>query len=202
MLIRNINGIYTLRYIHKPLPTIRKMYTEKVILATNEVADLFISKVITFLTESDFKVAFSNKIKEKFDANITVNTETPWYDTYETHKTYYVDITAFDQNKLQITYDPELNRKGYKYEDEALAVELKYFRYESDINEISKDFKKISLLINAPKNECFIIASARTKDIYKNAKEYMNWQMDLYRKEYKDRVKIYLIGPEEMIEIE
>ncbi len=63
------------------------MYTNKVILATNEIADLFISKSITFLTESDFKVAFSNKIKEKFDGNITVNTESPWYDTYTRNET-------------------------------------------------------------------------------------------------------------------
>ncbi|MFI8380151.1 hypothetical protein [Leeuwenhoekiella sp. NPDC079379] len=178
------------------------MFTEKVIIAKDEVAELFILKEITFLTESDFKVAFSNKIKEKFDSNITVNTESPWYDTYETNKTYYVDVTAFDKDKLQITYDPELNRKGYKYDDEALVIELKYFRYPTDIPKIAKDFAKTRLLIKAPKNECFIIASARTEEIFESANEFMNEQLDIYRKEYNKRVKIYLIGPKKVIEFE
>jgi len=177
------------------------MYTKKAILATKEVANLFISNKLKFLTESDFKVSLSNKLKEKFDENITVNTESPWYDTYETQKSYFVDVTAYDENKLQITYDPKLNRKGYKYEDEALAVELKYFRYESDISEISKDFEKTRLLIKAPKNECFIIAFARTEEIFKNATDYMNCQLDLYREKYSNRVKIFLIGPEEITEL-
>ncbi|MEX0662954.1 MAG: hypothetical protein WEA58_02120 [Balneolaceae bacterium] len=177
------------------------MFTDKVIEATNEVAELFISKTAIFLTESDFKVAMSNKIREKFDKNITVNTESPWYDNYITNKTYFVDITAFDQNKLQITYDPTLNRKGYKYDDEALAVELKYFRFERDINEVSKDFDKTRLLIKSPKNECFIIASARTIEIFDKANDFMQSQLNLYEEEFKGRIKVFLIGPEQIIDL-
>lgn len=117
-------------------------------------------------------------------------------------QTYFVDITAFDQNKLQVTYDPRLNRKGYKYDDEALAVELKYFRYKEDIPEISKDFAKVKLLIRAPKNECFIIAAARTEDIFMEAKEFMDKQVAVYRSEFESRVVVFLVGPSELIKIE
>lgn len=177
------------------------MYTKKVREATVEIATMFINNEITFLTESDFKVALANQIKNKFKDNITINTESPWYDTYVTNRTYYVDITAFDQTKLQITYNPTLNRKGYKYEDEALATELKYFRYKEDIKEIEKDFIKTRLLVKAPKNECFIIALARTNEIFEEAKNFMEIQMNTYRAEYENRAVIYLLGPEEIIEI-
>lgn len=178
------------------------MFTEKVIEATKDIANGFKEGKIIFLTESDLKTALSNQIRNKFEDNITINTESPWYDTYVTNNTYYIDITAFDKDKLQITYDPKLNRKGYKYEDEALAMELKYFRYNADIDEIAKDFYKVSLLINAPKNECFIVAGARTPEIFEQAKIFMESQLNIYRTEYSGKVKIYLFGTDEIIEFE
>ncbi|MBN1968702.1 MAG: hypothetical protein JW870_05000 [Candidatus Delongbacteria bacterium] len=177
------------------------MFFEKVIESVNEIAKKYSEQEVTFLTESDFKVHLSNLIGSKFSDNITVNTESPWYDTYITNKTYYIDITAFDKNKLQITYDPNLNRKGYKYDDEALAIELKYFRHKDDINEIIKDFDKCNLLVKAPKNECFIIAMARTEELSSEANKVMETQMEKYRNEYGDRVKVYLISPSQLIEI-
>jgi hypothetical protein len=177
------------------------MFFEKVIESVNEIATKYSKQEVTFLTESDFKVHLSNTIGNKFGNNITVNTESPWYDTYVTNKTYYIDITAFDRNKLQVTYDPNLNRKGYKYDDEALAVELKYFRHKDDINEIIKDFDKCNLLVKAPKNECFIIAMARTEELSIEASKVMETQMEKYRNEYRDRVKVYLISPSELTEI-
>jgi len=178
------------------------MYSKSVIESIKEISEKYINNKITILTESDFKVLLTNQIRGKFSNNITVNTESPWYDTYESNKTYYVDITAFDQLKLQITYNPKLNRKGYKYEDEALAIELKYFRYKEDIKEIAKDFSKTRLLIKAPKNECFIIALARNIEIFDESKIFMEKQMIKYRNEFTKRgVLVYLIGPEKIIEI-
>lgn len=177
------------------------MYTEQVKEATNEIFTKYIKNEIIFLTESDFKVALTYQIRDKFGKDVTINTESPWYDTYETNKIYYVDITAFDSNKLQLTYDPQLNRKGYKYKDEALVIELKYFRYTDDVKEIEKDFGKTRLLIKAPKNECFIIAVARTTEIFDEAKTFMDNQMNMYRSEYGNRVVVYLMGPEKIIEL-
>jgi hypothetical protein len=177
------------------------MFTESVLKATKEVAANFISGKVIFLTESDFKTALSSSLTANLEANMTVNTESPWYDTYTTNSTYYIDITAYITDKLQITYDPTLNRKGYKYEDEALAVELKYFRYVSDIQGIADDFHKVSLLIKNPKNECFIVAAARTNEIFNLSKTFINNQFEYYRVEYNSKVKIILIGPNEMIEL-
>jgi hypothetical protein len=177
------------------------MWTNKVKEATYEIAEVFQAKQLILLTESDLKTSLANKIKEKLSDNISINTESPWYDTYETNSTYFIDITAFDKDKLKVTYDPTTNRKGYKYDDEALAIELKYFRYKSDIEEIAKDFSKIRLLIKAPKNNCFIIASSRTTELFDAAKIYMESQMNDFRSEFNDRVKVYLFGPEKTIEI-
>lgn len=177
------------------------MWTSKVIEATQELASSFQSKELILLTESDLKTTLANRIKEKLSENISVNTESPWYDTYETNSTYFIDITAFDKDKLKVTYDAATNRKGYKYDDEALVIELKYFRYKEDIEEIAKDFSKMRLLIKAPKNDCFIIASARTTELFDAAKVYMENQMDDYRAEFNDRVIVYLFGPEFTIEI-
>ena len=58
------------------------MYTEKVVEAIKVIAEKFITKKIPFLTESDFKVALCNQIRNKFDNKITVNTESSWHDTY------------------------------------------------------------------------------------------------------------------------
>lgn len=177
------------------------MWTTQVIESTKEIAESFKRGQLILLTESDLKTSLSNKISEKLSDNITVNTESPWYDTYETNSTYFVDITAFDRDKLKITYDPSTNRKGYKYDDEALAIELKYFRYKADIEEIAGDFSKMRLLIKAPKNDCFIIASARTTELFDSAKIFMENQMNTYRNEYSDRVKVYLFDTEKIIEI-
>lgn len=177
------------------------MWTSKVIEATKEIASSFQAKQLILLTESDLKTTLANRIKEKLSENISVNTESPWYDTYETNSTYFIDITAFDKNKLKVTYDASTNRKGYKYDDEALAIELKYFRYKEDIEEIAKDFSKMRLLIKAPKNDCFIIASSRTTELFDAAKVYMENQMNDCRTEFNDRVKVYLFGPESTIEI-
>ena len=177
------------------------MFTENTILAVEEVAQKFRNNEIIFLTESDFKLAIANTISLKIDnSDITINTESPWYDTYITKKSYYVDVTAFDKTKLQITYDPVLNRKGYKYDDEALAMELKYFRHNDDVGEIAKDFYKMTLLIQAPNNECFIVAGARTDELFERGKNFMKSQLDIYRTEYSNRVKIYLFGPKSLIE--
>ena len=178
------------------------MWIKQVIEATNQIANSFITGQLIMLTESDLKTSLSNKIREKLTDNITINTESPWYDTYETNSTYYIDITAFDRDKLKVTYDQTTNRKGYKYDDEALAIELKYFRHKDDIEEISKDFSKMRLLINAPKNDCFIIAAARTKELFTIAKGFMENQMNIYRDDYQNRVKVYLFDTEQIIEIE
>lgn len=177
------------------------MWTNQVIEAIKEIANEYQKKKLILLTESDFKTSLSNRIREKVSSNITVNTESPWYDTYETNSTYYIDITAFDRKKLNLTYDPTTNRKGYKYEEEALVIELKYFRYNEDINEIAADFNKMYLLVKAPKNECFIIALARTLEQFEMATVYMENQLNIYRTEYSNRVKVYLIGIEKIIEI-
>jgi len=177
------------------------MWITQVIESIKEIAENLKSGQITLLTESDLKTSLSNKIQSKLADNITVNTESPWYDTYETNSTYFVDITAFDRDKLKITYDRETNRKGYKYEDEALAIELKYFRHNDDVQKIAEDFNKMRLLIKAPKNDCFIIACARTNTLFETAKQFMQNQMDIHKRNYSDRVKVFLFSLEQIVEI-
>lgn len=177
------------------------MFTDKAIQSIVEIAENFQNEKIILLNESDLESLLSNRIRNKFDSNISVNTQSPWYDEYVTHRKYIVDITAYDKNKLYLAYIPELKKKGYKYDDEALAIELKYFRYKEDIKEISGDFKKMTLLSKAPKNECFIIAGARTQEIFEQAEIYMKSQLEIFQEEFGGKVKIYLFGPEELIKL-
>lgn len=177
------------------------MWKTQVIEATKEIADSFQSGQLILLTESDLKTTLSNKLRERLNENITVNTESPWYDTYETNSTYCIDITAFDKDKLKLNYDPTTHRKGYSYNDTALVIELKYFRYKTDIKAIAGDFSKMVLLTKAPKNDCYIIASARTEELFKAAKIFIENQMETYRTQYNNRLKVYLFSPENLIEI-
>lgn len=196
-----IEGVNFSTVMLKLKKTINKTWTTNIIDATNEIANSYITGQLILLTESDLKTSLSNKIKEKVSDNITVNTESPWYDTLETNSIYYIDITAFDKEKLKLTYDSTTNRKGYKYDDEAIAIELKYFRHNDDIPKIAGDFQKIRLLIKTPKNDCFIIATARTNELFETAKTFMESQMEIYRTEYNNRVKVYLFSTEKLIEI-
>ncbi|MET3027911.1 hypothetical protein ABXT06_14625 [Flavobacterium sp. UW10123] len=177
------------------------MFTEKAIESIKETAENFQNEKFTLLNESDLESILSNNIRNKFDSNVSVNTQSPWYDEYVTNSKYIVDITAYDKNKLYLAYIPELKKKGYKYDDEALTIELKYFRYKEDIKEISGDFKKMTLLSKAPKNECFIIACARTQEIFEQAEIFMKSQLEIFREEFDGKVKIYLFGPQKLIEI-
>ena len=159
---------------------------------------------LVILTESDFKVGLTTEIRKILGAaysNITVNTESPWYDEDSPKQPYYIDITVFDTNLLNISYSPKLNRKGYKYEHEAIVIELKYFRYETDIKEIEKDFQKIKVLLKSPKNFCYIVALARTDEILLKAKNYMeNWVVK-YELNSNDRVKVYLLDESQLMEL-
>jgi hypothetical protein len=177
------------------------MWTNQIMTSLEQFAESVHNNRITILTESDFKSGLVTKIKENVNENITVNTETPWYDVYITKKTYYVDVTLFDRDKLKITYDPTTNRKGYRYDDEAGSIELKYFRYNSDIEVIAGDFKKMSLLIKMPKNDCFIIALARTTELFIAGEKFMKKQLSDYNLEYDGKVRVFLIGPESLTEI-
>ncbi|MGN0001909.1 MAG: hypothetical protein ACI35V_00615 [Sphingobacterium composti] len=177
------------------------MFLNKVDEATRKIADSFKTGELILLTESDLKTSLSNTIREILSNNYTVNTESPWYDTYETQSTYFIDITAFDKHKLTIKYDSTTHRKGYKYDDEALVIELKYFRYKSDIEEIASDFSKMRLLTMAPKNDCYIIAAARTKELFETAKKFMQNQLNIYRGQYNNKVKVYLFNTEDIMEI-
>lgn len=177
------------------------MWTTQVIEATKEIAESFQSGQLILLTESDLKTTLSNKLRERLNENITVNTESPWFDTYETNSIYYIDITAFDKDKLNLTYDPTTHRKGYSYDDTALVIELKYFRHKMDIETIAGDFIKMRLLTKAPKNDCYIIASARTVELFNAAKIFMEKQMGTYRTQYKNKLKVYLFSTENLIEL-
>lgn len=177
------------------------MWKAKIKKSLKQTYTMIKSGDLIILTESDLKTALANELRKSSVANITINTESPWYDTYITKKSYHIDITAFNSDKLQITYDPSTKRKGYRYDAEALAVELKYFRYTSDISEIKGDYKKMSLLINAPKNECYIIAGARTEELFNEAEILMKTQMNEYRDQYRKLVKVYLFGPTKLKEI-
>lgn len=177
------------------------MWISETVKAINEIADQFRLGQLILLTESDLKTSLANQIRQEVPKNVTVNTESPWYDTYNTKSVFYIDISAFDSDKLQLTYDTTTKRKGYKYDDEALVIELKYFRYEEDIQSILGDFEKMKSLIKAPKNYCFIIAAARTEEIFKNAQQFMKNQMLLNKIEYGDKLKVLLFGDKKMIEI-
>lgn len=176
------------------------MYSKETVESIEQIAKDFKEKKIVFLNESDLESSLSNSIRSKFSTNISVNTQTPWYDENVANCNYIIDITAFDKNKLYLSYNSDLNRKGYKYDDEALSIELKYFRYVSDIAEISRDFEKMSLLVKAPKNECFIVAGARNSEIFEFAKTFMKNQFEHYKDDYQKNVKIYLFGPDDLIE--
>lgn len=177
------------------------MWLSETIKATHEIANQFRLGHLILLNESDLKISLANQIKKELPEKITINTESPWYDTYNTKSVFYIDITAFDSDKLQLTYDTTTKRKGYKYDDEALVIELKYFRYEEDIQSILGDFEKMKSLIKAPKNYCFIIAAARTEEIFKNAQQFMKDQMLLNKLEYSDQLKVFLFGNKKMVEI-
>lgn len=177
------------------------MLVSEVNSAIMKVAEEYKNDIKLLLTESDLKTSLVGEIKSRVTDSIAVNTESPWYDTYETMRTYFIDITAFDKNKLQLTYDSDTKRKGYRYDDEAIAIELKFFRYRDDIQEIETDFVKMRLLTKAPNNDCFIVAAARTKEIFETAKTFMQEQMELYRLEYDNRVSVYLFHQEALVQI-
>ena len=176
-----------------------KLVDEAIQVCAGEIKD----GNLVVLTESDFKVLLSTKIKQLLKLtypNLTVNTESPWYDE-DTYQKQYIDITVFDQTLLNLSYSSELNRKGYRYDDEAVAIELKYFRYENDIREIEKDFQKTRLLLKSTKNFCYIIALSRTKQILSRAKVDMeNWTVQ-YRLNFSDKVKVYLLGEEQVLQL-
>ncbi len=177
-----------------------RLVDEAIQNCTNEIKD----GGLVILTESDFKVFLSTEIKRTLGIaypNVTINTESPWYDEETPQKPYFIDITVFDRNLLNISYNRELNRKGYRYDDEAIVIELKYFRYEDDVKEIEKDFQKILLLLKSPKNFCYIIALARNEQILLKAKNDMKIWFIKYELGSEDRVRVYLLGGSQCIEI-
>ncbi|GEM_PF-2149640 len=177
------------------------MCTNEAIQSTYEIANQFRLDQLILLTESDLKISLASQIRKKVKKNITVNTESPWYNTYNANSVFFIDITAFDSNKLQLKYDSTTNRKGYKYDDEALVIELKFFKYHDDIPTVINDFNKMEFLTKADKNNCFIITAARTAELFEMAEKFMRERMQINRLKYNSRLRVYLFGPEKIVEI-
>lgn len=102
------------------------MCTNETIESTYEIANQFRLDQLIPLTESDLKISLANQIRKKVQKNITVNTESPWYNIYHANSVFLLTLQPSTPINCKLKFDSTTNRKGYKYDDEALVIELKF----------------------------------------------------------------------------
>jgi hypothetical protein len=146
-------------------------WTEKIEPAIAALIDHHPTGEAVLLTESDLKVQLCIQLKSALSeepSSLTVNTESPWYDD-DAAPPIFIDVTVFDRDMLRLSYLPGLQRKGYHYDGPSAAIELKFCRYREDIPGILCDIHKLQPLARKLQNHCFVLAVARTNELYDKA---------------------------------
>jgi hypothetical protein len=171
-------------------------WTNKVKKAIEALADEAPSGQMVFLTESDLKVQLCSRLHAALrdEANtVTVNTESPWYDDETGSGPVFIDVTVFDRALLQREYIPHLQRKGYLYDGPSIAIELKYCRHPDDVPGVVSDIDKLQPLASKPNNSCFVLALARTQELFTEAAQLID---AAHQREVITRhpVTVYLCG--------
>lgn len=115
----------------------------------------------TLLTEGDLQTRTVNALEEALASDpprTTVNTQSPWHDENTGRRLFFIDITIFDSQALEVLYRPNHPRKGYRYSGEAVAIELKFVRHRDDVRGISGDIQKLRNLAENLNSNCFVLA--------------------------------------------
>ncbi len=110
------------------------------------------------INEHDLKYKVRQYIEKEANTenDILVKPEVPWYDkdSSELRPKFYFDLTIFRDSLFQLRLrDRELRRKGYYYNDNSLAIMMKFVKPTFNFAEIEEDIAKLKVFADETKSQ-------------------------------------------------
>jgi len=107
----------------------------------------------TVINEDDLKYKVRNSLEKlaNIENDILVKPEVPWYDKDAPglNPKFFFDLVVFRNSIFELRLrDQQLRRKGYYYDDNSLAIMLKFVKPTFNFNEIKEDIEKLEVFSN------------------------------------------------------
>lgn len=155
----------------------------------------------TLINEHDLKYKVRQAI-EKYanaDNDILVKPEVPWYDkdATELRPKFYFDLTVFRNSIFQLRMrDQAMRRKGYYYNDNSLAIMLKFVKPTFNFSEITEDIEKLKIFSDetaeqANQHKPILIIGITDDILYKQTEERIISALKPYENDYLSRLTIF-----------
>jgi hypothetical protein len=155
----------------------------------------------SIINEDDLKYKVRNSIEKiaNTDNDILVKPEVPWYDkdSVQLKPKFYFDLTIFRNTVFQLRLrDQSMQRKGYYYNDNSLAIMLKFIKPSFDFSEISKDIEKLKVFSDETKEQSnqhkpILIIGITDDRLYKLAEEKIASTLKDYDNIFLSRLTIF-----------
>jgi|GEM_PF-4030316 len=153
------------------------------------------------INEDDLKYKVRNSIEKiaNTDNDILVKPEVPWYDkdSVQLKPKFYFDLTVFRNTIFQLRlHDQSMRRKGYYYNDNSLAIMLKFIKPSFDFSEISKDIEKLKVFSDETKEQSnqhkpILIIGITDDQLYMQAEEKIASTLKDYDNIFLSRLTIF-----------
>lgn len=155
----------------------------------------------TLINEDDLKYKVRQFIENASNADndILVKPEVPWYDKDTTglKPKFYFDLTVFRNSVFELRLrDQAMRRKGYYYNDNSLAIMLKFVKPTFNFSEISDDIQKLKVFADeteeqADQHKPILIIGITDDHLYKQTEEKIVSSLKDYDNNYLSRLTIF-----------
>jgi hypothetical protein len=158
----------------------------------------------TLINEDDLKYKVRQSIENaaNTDNDILVKPEVPWYDkdAIELRPKFYLDLTVFRNSVFELRLrDQAMRRKGYYYNDNSLAIMLKFVKPTFNFSEIAEDIGKLKIFADetseqANQHKPILIIGITDNRLYKQTEEKILSSLRKYDNTYLSRLTIFFFN--------
>lgn len=166
-----------------------------------ELKTQYSEDVRTIINEDDLKYKVRQFIENAANADndILVKPEVPWYDkdAIELKPKFYFDLTVFRNSIFELRLrDQAMRRKGYYYNDNSLALMLKFVKPTFNFSEISEDIAKLKVFADETKEQAnqhkpILIIGITDDQLYEQTEEKIVSSLKNYDNNYLSRLTIF-----------
>ncbi len=135
-----------------------KDWTNIIENAVKDLQEIYSKDENSIINEDDLKYKVRQEIEKKATAesDMLLKPEVPWYDKDAPgyRPKFYFDLTIFKKSIFELRMrDQAMRRKGYYYNDNSIAVMLKFVKPDFRFSEIKDDIDKLVVFSTETKEE-------------------------------------------------
>jgi hypothetical protein len=164
------------------------------------------------INEDDLKYKVRQFIEKASNEvnDILVKPEVPWYDknAAELKPKFYFDLTVFRNSIFELRLrDQAMRRKGYYYNDNSLAIMLKFVKPAFNFSEISNDIEKLKVFADETEEQAnlhkpILIIGITDDHLYKQTEEKIVSSLKGYENNYLSRLTIFYFNQTKFVRLD